>query len=536
MISSLKSKFDTGDRRAILLSSTKLFVYLWIDGKLGRTYMFDVTDQGRAFFDNYIKESELLETYFVVDIVEEEYRQETIPHVFGGDRRAVIKRKKERLFRDTPYFHAEIQGRVEEGRRDDRVLFTALTNQEIIQPWIDILLQNKVPLAGIYSIPQITSLLLDKLPEPSDHMLIVSMHSITGLRQTFFHKKELKISRLVDLPRYGTSPYAPIIREEVDVITRYLNSLRLIDSEKPYEVYFLADNKLLSEIKSELDESASVNYHFVNLNTFSRECGLEIETANPFSEKLFIYHLLKERPGNYYAQKNETHYYRMSRIRGAMYVTSVCMVLASLIWGSINFTIGLSYRKQAELSQKQYQYYSERLKEARKELAPSPVSPYDLKTLVEMADTLKKYKTDPADIFQVISRGLARFPQIELTNITWNSSSKPASQENTVATGDLGRGLAGYSTLEVNSSDYKYFQNIYLDGYLASFDGNYRKGIATINNFVESLRGIDAVEDVAVIKLPLNTGSDNPLSGDTNNESLEANFSVRLVMGVIPNG
>ena len=63
------------------------------------------------------------------------FRRETIPHVFGPDRLAIIQRRQDRLFRDTPYRHYDIQGREEDARRDDRILLTAITNAGIITPW-----------------------------------------------------------------------------------------------------------------------------------------------------------------------------------------------------------------------------------------------------------------------------------------------------------------------------------------------------------------------------------------------------------------
>src|SRR5690554_3834743 len=148
MTSLLKLKFDKTPRRAVFLSADKLAVYHWVNGELGSSYLFDVSPDGQQYFDRYLKETGPLATWFLVDLVEEEYRHDTIPHVFGADRAAVIARKKARLFRDTQYFYADIQEREPDGRRDDRVLFMALTNPDLLAPWLDILHANKIPLAG----------------------------------------------------------------------------------------------------------------------------------------------------------------------------------------------------------------------------------------------------------------------------------------------------------------------------------------------------------------------------------------------------
>ena len=187
MISSLTSKFEFSNRRALFLSAHKAAIYQWTKGDLSSSYLFDVDGEGRKNFERYLQQTPNSPLYIIVDVFEEEYRRETIPHVIGSDRAAVIDRKQKRLFRDTPYYHSEIQGREEEGRRDDRILLTAITNPDIVRLWVQLLDQYKVPLAGIYSLPLFTESILKIIPEPSNNTLIVSLQTVSGLRQTFSH-------------------------------------------------------------------------------------------------------------------------------------------------------------------------------------------------------------------------------------------------------------------------------------------------------------------------------------------------------------
>ena len=150
MISSLLSKFEFTNRRALYLSAHKAAIYHWLRGDLGSSYLFDGNDEGRAYFERYLNESQKSPIYILTDFFEEEYRQDTIPHVFGPDRKAILERKKGRLFRDTPYFYSRVIGREEEGRRDDRVLLTAITNPKLVTPWVNLIDACKVPLATAY--------------------------------------------------------------------------------------------------------------------------------------------------------------------------------------------------------------------------------------------------------------------------------------------------------------------------------------------------------------------------------------------------
>ncbi|MEE9551964.1 MAG: hypothetical protein V3V89_02860, partial [Gammaproteobacteria bacterium] len=379
MISSPKLKFNTSARRAFFLSADKLAVYHWNKGKLGSSYLFDATKEGQEYFARYLKETPNNPAYFLVDIVEEGYRQDTIPHVYGADRKAIIDRKKSRLFRDTPYFYADMQGREEEGRRDDRILFMALTNPGILAPWQKLLDENKVPLAGIYSLPQLTRDILDIIPEPADHMLVVSQQSISGLRQSFFYKQDLKISRLVGLPRYGTEPYAPYIYDEIEQIRRYLASLNLIPNEEPLDIYILADKEILNDLEKLYIATAMLRYHPIDINLLAHETCPSEDMKSPFCDRLLMHHLLKRRPANYYASATETRYFQMRNIRHMMLAASMFMFLGSLIWGGMNFMGGISYKQQALTAAKKFDFYNARYEIAREKLPKIPVEPAGLK-------------------------------------------------------------------------------------------------------------------------------------------------------------
>lgn len=494
--------------------------------------MFDVSADGQRYFDRYLKETGRITTYFLVDLVEEEYRQDTIPHVFGSDRAAVISRKKARIFRDTPYFHADVQGREEEGRRDDQVMFMALTNPELLEPWLKLLTENKIPLAGIYSVPQITKLLLQHLPEPSDHMLVVSLQSISGLRQTFFYKQKLKISRLVDLPRYGTEPYAPIIKEEVDAINRYLNSLRLLDTDKPLHIYYLADTRLLAEIQGKITKSPSNKNIFINVNQLAQKLALKREITTTFSDQLLVHCLLKDRPSNYYALKNETRYYMMQRASRAMYATSLLLVFTSLIWSGLNFINAAILKQQAEIAQKKTEFYADRYKVAREKIPQTPVPPADLQIAVEMSNTLDGYKTDPFKMFDVISKGLNQYPLIKLDEITWTAAADPNKQISGDTATTTTQGVVGYSNIGTKDTGFDYYQIALMNGDISPFDGNYRNALDMINRFAETLKNMPSVYNVSIVSLPLDISSHANLQGASNAGPGTAKFSVRIVMGL----
>ncbi|MFQ5500607.1 MAG: hypothetical protein ACE5FH_13160 [Candidatus Zixiibacteriota bacterium] len=480
-------------------------MYHWRNGDLGSSYLFDADVKGREYFARYLRETANTPVYVLVDLFEEEFKQDTIPHVFGSDRTAILARKKGRLFRDTPYFYHRIQGREEEGRRDDRVLMTAIVNSDLVSPWIALLDQAKAPVAGIYSVPLLAESLARQLPGQSDNMLIVSLQSISGLRQTYIYNREFRISRLVQMPRYGTAPYTP---------------------------YILAAGELKDDLRKEHRDSSLIKYHVLDFNDLLAATGSQRKVSTPFSDQLFAHHLLKTRPRNFYATATDRRYFSVRRMRYSMITTSAVLLLCAAGWGGFNLMDGMSFKQQSLAAQKKAEFYKARYQMAKDRLLHTPVEPADLEVAVDIAEILLKHKTSPIEILAVISKGLSQHPTIQIDDIKWVASTKPDTNiDGTPAVQTPGNPYAQPYT-PISGANYRLYQIAQVAGHLDPFDSNYRNAITTINTFAETLRGFTSVHDVEVLELPLDISSNASLRGDAQSKQAEAKFSVRVVLGI----
>jgi len=535
MISSLKSRFEIGKRRALFISAHKVAVYHWHKGDLGSSYLFDTNQDGRKYFERYLRETPNIPMYVLVDVFEEEFKRDTVPHVFGSDRIAIIERKKARLFRDSTYYYAKVQGRDTDGRKDDQLLLSAITNSKLLSSWVEVLDEYKVPLVGIYSVPLLTEGLVKTITDLAGNSLIVSIQSISGLRQTFIQNNQLRVSRLVQLPRYGTEPYAPYIHEEVDKIRRYLNSLRLIPADQlqtnPLNVYFLLTGDLLEELKKEYKSTSGSILHFLDINELLTKTGSSRQVSSPFSDQLFIHYLLKQKLANYYARPVERRFNTMRNMRISMLVCSALLFAGSLAWSGYAAMGGLEHRQNTLSARGKTEFYQTRYEIAREGLPQIPVEPADLKVAVEMVDQLDSYKANPLEMIQLLSTGLNRFPAVKLGNLEWIATIDPNVRIGASAV-PTNQGIIGYSNSSTGEASYKYYQVAIISGEVSPFDGNYRVAISLINEFAETLRSQDNVHDVSIISLPLDVSSDASMTGNTGAVQREARFSVRVALGI----
>lgn len=510
----------------LLVGGDRAILYLFDGVRLAHAYIFAGDDNGYALFDRCLKEIGQAPLCVLVDVVEEEYRQDTIPHVNAVDRRAVLARKFARLFRGTPYHHALAQGRETEGRKDDRVLLTAITRAEVLAPWLEPLLAHKVPVAGIYSLPVLSERLLKRIGAMGSNVLLISLQKTSGLRQTFFRDGQLKISRLAHMPRLGSVPFADHLLGEVEKLRRYLNSLALISRDSPLSIYILSHGQLLTELEQHCHDSDNEKFVLLDVDQVAARVGLADGGGTHFSDVMFARLLASEVPANHYASPQETQYYTLHRLRLALATTSLLMVLGGGGWSGINFIEGVNFKQQALDATQKARFYGQRYELARAKLPPTPVEPEQIKTAVDAVATLRQYKPDPGRLLSLLGAVLDRVPQVTLDELAWAAGADPD--------GDIVPTPGRHGEHEKSrASDGQYYQIAELSAHLEPFDGDFRKAIAVVDELAAELKAQARVRSVKVLQYPLDVRPEASVSGSATAEGARAlpTFKIKLVVG-----
>lgn len=512
MISSLKSKFNLFNKRVILLGASRFSVYHWINGKQSQCYVFDKDDNGKLQFERYLIETELLPTHILVDVLEEEFRIDSIPHVMGGDRQTLIDRKLDRLFRDSAYSHAIVQQRDKAGRKDDQVLLMSLPNKELLAPWLQLLQKYKVPVTGISSIVLPLQQILKDIAGDKERGLLVSLQSISGLRQSFFLNNEIKMSRLSRMPRYNLNKYADKISEEVDKVIRYLNSLRMLSFDNPLDVYFLVNAELKQKLNSMVSNSSQVKYHFIDIN---KDVEQEQCLPHSFSDRLITKKSFEKTPECCYASKSDKRYQRMRTIKNTLYASSTLLFLLSILLGSVFVIDALKLNNDTLIKTKQADVYRKQYQIAKEDLPETPVNAYNMEAAVKLASELNDAKSSPMSMLSFLGSSLLDFPSIKLNSIKWEIDSIEQDTQ------DIPQ--------EDESSVY---QIATINAKLEPFNGNYREAIVTVHEYAEELLSNEKIYDVNIIDMPLDISSNTNLQGGSVQQNSEAVFSLQAIVKI----
>ena len=518
-------RLGRGPRRGLYLSGQQVTSYEWRHGRLQDTYGFQLGEEGLLEFSTYLAEAHWVPLYLLVDLVEEEYRRDTIPHVGRRDRRQMVATRTRRFFRDTPYWTYRLQGRESSGRRDDRVLYTAITNAAPVEPWLRRIHEAKAPLAGIYSLPLVTERLLPVLEPGSDNVLVMSLQSNGNLRQSFFLGGQLKISRLAHMPAREAVPVAEAMLEEAEKLRRYLNSLRLLTRESPLHVEMLAHGAVHRELATRVAEGGIMDFALRDTEEVAKLVGMNPAFVAAHADPLFVHLLLRDPPGNHFATPRDTRYHTLRNVRAGMYSASLAVALGGFAWSALNVVDAMVFKQRGEATRQQADYYEQRYREARKGMPQIPGEPRELQQAVQNARTLAENRVSPLGAMEALSLALDAYPDLQVDQIQWGlgpGATDSPQDPRARARAEL------FGTPQAEGDEHAL-----VDGRVHPFDGDYRRALEVLRAFAENLKSYRGVQEVKLVSLPLNLSPNEQLQGDALSEEQrrDAAFKLKVVFG-----
>lgn len=514
MISLPGSGSELFNARALLLGANRLRLFHWHRGRLSDSGVIEASAQARADFKAYLAARPAGPIYLLVDVAEEEFRPETVPQARGADRKALIRRKQARLFGPGARVYAQSQGREPGGRRAERLLFMALSGRSVIEPWVELLRAQKVPLQGILSVPALLQALLRRLPDIAPHALLLTRQSVSGWRQSFFANGQLKASRLGPLTDPGGPPAAALLAE-IEQFRRYLASLRLMPEGQPLDVYVLADPALQRALARAPDRSPDLRLHDLDLGRLERQRALRPQPGPPCCDRLLLQHLFKTRPANRYASAAERRYARLATARRAIHAGAVLLLLGGLIHSGLNVINGLGYRQAAAEFAGQAGRYRAAQEQAQRRL-PETAPPGAIRAAVASAARLREDQATPREALALLGGALARFPDIQPLTIAWAhgpAMAAPAAADDASADGP------------------RYRQSLRLEARIEPFAGDYRAAIARVREFARALRALAPVRAVEIEALPLDLSPEAVLQGSGDGPAGVAPFALKALIG-----
>lgn len=490
-------------KHLVYFTATDHYVYSWSGGRLELLARFPADDAGVTGFREFLAGRRGALFYAMADLAGEDFHEEQIPYLRGGDREQVVQRRLAQRYRDTRLAAALSLGTVSGERRNERLLLTSFTNTQQLAPWLDALTEAGAKLVGVYSVPLLAPALAAKLGVKRGRAFVVSANS-AGLRQSFVEDGRLRFARLERTVEMAPDAFAAFVRAETGRLAQYLATLRVLPRDgPPVRAFVIAPPGQRAAFERALVSDTRLSFVTLDAAEAARKVGVKSAPTGTDAEQLYLHLVVKRAPREQFARREDRRsYYLWQLQRGLVAAGAIglaaCALLSGAKWLDLSGMLGETQqlRVQTQVTSQEYQ----RITSA---FPVTQTTTDNLRATVTEFGKLARRTAAPKDALVYVSRVLNDFPQIELDSLQWRLE-RPDE-----------RGAAKPPAGTVPATTFgELAQVLELSGRVGAMRrSDYRAITAEVQRFANALR-VDPAVRVVRTQLPFDVTSEGTLSGD----------------------
>ena len=490
-------------KRIFYYSGYRLAVFHWHNNECVATYAFNPGEEGLDKFQTYLRATVNIPVRILVDLIEEDFKKETIPHVGAADRKAIVSRLIDRQYRkNIDYVTYKVVGREKTGRKDDQLLYSVLSNPEILDPWLKPMQESGTAISGIWSLPLLTPKLFKKLDIKATNVLLVSQQVPSNLRQTFIKNGTFESSRsaVVNLDDATIGEY---ISTEVEQTIRFLSNQRNIGFDEKIEIHIMCRQADIDEIKSMCVDTNLRTFHYHELNELETALNCKLESSE-YTNGIYSYVCASQLlpVGNYGNHSTFVKYYEQLSSK-ALYAASALLLLAATILAFSFVSESVVLDEEAITLQRQTDVinknYNKQLAQMEDQLEKAEL----MQSTVLLANKIESNLTvSPLSFMTYLSKVLGRtgMHDTEITHLIWKQNQSleiPVAQRNRPKTIEV-----DYGNLEPIN------QIATIKGFIPISKYGLKESIHKVNAIAQALESNELIRIVNVKRMPVDTRSD----------------------------
>ena len=534
----------------LYLTNDKLIALIWRGGAIVERDVFNATDADSAEFTEYLARHREVPTYVVTDLIEEDFRIDTVPHLRGGDQEAILGRKLAQLYRASTFRHAIVQERETEGRRDDRVLYHAITNPDLVKPWLAALERAEVPLEGVFSSAVLSARLPKELNVFFAHTLLVTIVPDFGLRQSYFQNKHIKFSRLTPIIYDEGQSVGALVAAETSRTWQYLDSLRYFAGGDTLEVCILLHARDREMVAEAIRTFPLLKYRFLDIEEVAAKIKLKPAPTSSHAEEVLVHLYAQGSIENHFAEKEQTRFARYRRVRIGLYgLTAGLLAIGAAgaafnLYQTANMSAVIDQRGQiARTVQSEYQSISQAM------AGQTNASDTVRDASVFFRAQIRQQSPSPGSFLKDLAAVWSEFPEMRLLQTVWAPNHEAgfiptyepvvaASAQNIRSEVKFAPGApppaanAGAAARAFDADPPLpggRYEVLMIDAAVTRFRGDYRAAIADIERMVERLNKAPNMK-AEIVKLPIDVKPTAILRANTPSatEASEVRFTLKI--------
>ena len=537
--------------RVLLIRAGGAQAYAKRQGGLVREAAFQLEELD--LFKGYCQSRAGSKLTVLADLVEEDFRVETIPYVAGTARRQLLARKYDQAYRNTPFRACISLGREEtnarspeSARRDERVLLMALTSPQALNPWLEVMDEVRAQVRGIYPLAVVTGWInqyLDagnvaagsakKAPgAPGRSALMVTLNQ-AGLRQIFIDEGRPRFARLAPFQDDNPGRTGERIANEITRTEQYLATLRWLPRDAgPLRTVLVCPAKAHSAWPLTCVNTDRLAFEFPALETLAASLGIRTVAGGDTAEHadlIWAAGALRFAPEVDFAPDWAREHYTHWLWRSGIMAAGAAVCVAGTATGAMFLAQANTIDHDADQRTADFSRANAEYQQVAKSFPQMGVTPEHLKGAVLALDPLAMHPLTPEPLMIQISQALLAAPGFVLTKLEWRVAASADDFPGTPARAPVPAPAPGAVPAR--------FEVAVLTGTLTEErSATPRRKIAAARAAVDALKRIAGVE-VIPVRLPLDVSPAGNLKGGDEADTGAADSDavvLRIVRKVAP--
>lgn len=422
--------------RLFLIAADRLTAYRWRAGRLECEAGFCPDPPGLQAFAAYLGQHRRSTFRLLALLAEEGFQREDIPCVRGRDRHALLARKLDQHYYGARLTLALSLGRETTGRRDEKLLLTALNRPRQLEPWLGPMSEVEARIAGLYTLPLLAGALAANTAKAVPLFLLLTL-SAGGIHQILFENARLRFSRLTPMATDSLEDGSAACAAESAKIYQYLVAQRVIAHGTALTTVVLVHPGQLAQFRNRCTDSDEIRFVFADLLAESKRQGLKSLPRDSRSDALFLHMMVRKPPRAQFANAALRRFHNLYRIRLALRTTGVAVLLAGMLIAGKESHDDTALREEALQIRLQTEGERQRYEAALRSFPTLPTGIARLRALVGRYEQLEQHPVTLEPMFQRISRALELAPRVTIDRIDWQSKHNPEAGKTAIVVADI---------------------------------------------------------------------------------------------------
>ncbi len=501
-------------------------LYHWAGGALQLDARFTPDEAGLTDFRSHLQGRKGALAYVLADLAGEDFHEDQIPYLRGSDRQSVVDRRLAQRYRDTRLATALSLGFASGERRSERLLLASFTNTQQFAPWLDALAESGARLSGVYSVPLLAPVLVERLGVRSGRAFVVTANS-TGLRQCYVEEGRLRFARLERTADMPLEALPAFVRAETLRLAQYLTTLRALPREgPPVQVIVIAPAAQRAAFQQALVSDARLAFHTVGIDEAASKVGIKRLVDGAAGEQLYLHLAIKRAPSDQFARREDRRSYQLWRLRRAIVTAGAVGFAACAVYAGVQWIDLFSLKEQISLQRREVREATQQYERITASFPVTQTTTDNLKATVLEFNRIALRSASPEPALIYLSQVMDKFPQMDVESVQWRvgkiDDAGAAASETPTAAPPPGAPSAPTAVEQI--------QMLEVSGRVNAIKrSDYRAITGQVQQFAEALR-TDPAWRILRTQLPFDVTSEGTLSGDIGSaEGTEApKFSITV--------